>query len=308
VAISGNGGDELFAGYPWFIFMAQDEWRRRTQPLNAAARSLAASVAQHPFFDSLLASDSSGTIISRFRRLSGFTTRYGIQYQIFGPQGAARLLAPELRADAEMGRWLNRDLISIDELVGGTTIQRVSGLCLRGYNSNQLLRDTDAVSMIHSLEVRVPFLDPVVADVALALPDSAKLGDVSGKSGNGGSTYRSTGAKRILLDVGQELLPKDFDLQPKRGFAMPFEAWLTGPMRDVFLDAVSDKTVRARGLLNPRAAAEVRESVISGNFVWTQPWLLMMLELWCREVHDNAQAARRIAAEQPANSVSRSVA
>lgn len=307
VAISGNGGDELFAGYPWFIFMSQDEARRNSRPLQAAARAFAAALARQSVFDPLLAAGRSGQILSRLRGLAGFTTRYGNTFQIFGARGAARLVSPELRAAAQSGRWINRDLDLIDEVPEGSTIQRVTALCLRGYNSNQLLRDTDAVSMIHSLEVRVPFLDPFVADVALALPDEAKLGNVSGAS-NGQPTYRSTGAKRILLGVGKGLLPDNFDLQPKRGFAMPFDAWLRGPMRELFLETTSEQSVRARGLLSPQAVSEVRESVSAGNFVWTQPWLLMIVELWCREVHDAAVAARRSATESLAPIANRSAA
>ena len=121
----------------------------------------------------------------------------------------------------------------MDEAAQGSTIERVTALCLRGYTSNQLLRDIDAVSMAHSLEIRVPYLDHVVTDTALSLPDHAKLGNVSSLSAPEEATYRETGSKRILIDVGKPLLRKNFDLQPKRGFAMPFEAWLKGPLREV---------------------------------------------------------------------------
>jgi asparagine synthase (glutamine-hydrolysing) len=295
VAISGNGGDELFVGYRWFISMVRDESRRRARPVEAAARALLAALARRPLLDPLLSSGRVGHVLHRARGLAGFTTVYGNNYQIFGPRGAARLISPELRGAAQSGRSLERDLAALDEVADGSTIQRVSGLCLRGYNSNQLLRDSDAVSMIHSLEVRVPFLDPVVADVALALPDGAKLGGVAGAAnGDGPPTYRSTGAKRILFDVGRHLLPADFDLQPKRGFLMPFNAWLTGPLREVFLDTVTEESVRARGLLNVEGVADVRGAVLrGGRFGWMRPWLLLTLELWCREVLDRAAANSR---------------
>ncbi len=91
---------------------------------------------------------------------------------------------------------------SADELHDASVLARVSGLCLRGYTANQLLRDIDAVSMAHSLEVRVPYLDVAVADTALSLPDSSKLGDLEGVSRPEMNTYRSTGAKRVLIDAG----------------------------------------------------------------------------------------------------------
>jgi asparagine synthase (glutamine-hydrolysing) len=287
VAISGNGGDELFAGYPWFIFMARDQLRRKSEPWNAMARSLIATIARRRALDRLMRL-SGGRVLARARGLAGFVTRYGNTYQIFGAWGAARLLSAGLRDEAEAGRALDHDLNRIDEVPNGTTVQRVTGLCLRGYNNNQLLRDTDAVSMAHSLEVRVPFLDPVVVDTALALPDSAKMAEPSDLASTEGRTYRDTGAKRVLIDAGQGRLPKDFDLQPKRGFAMPFDSWLAGPLNEVLLDTLSEGRVRSRGLLDPGEVATVRQSVIEGRFVWTQPWLLMMLELWHREVLDRA--------------------
>lgn len=285
VAISGNGGDELFAGYPWFIFMVEDQLRRRARPSAAIARSLVATVARHRALDRLLPMRGGG-VLSRTRGLAGFVTRYGNNYQIFGSLGAARILSRDLRNQAQAGRSVHHDLNEIDEMPNGSTIQRVTGLCLRGYNNNQLLRDTDAVSMAHSLEVRVPFLDTAVVDTALSLPDSAKIGDPANLSAHRGQTYRDSGAKRILIDAGRQLLPKDFDLQPKRGFAMPFDSWLRGPLREVFLDTLSESQVRKRGLLDGQEVAAVRRSVLEDRFVWTRPWLLMMFELWCREVLD----------------------
>src|SRR6185436_12945347 len=204
VAISGTGGDELFAGYPWFITMAQDSERRTREPWRSLAGSVVAAAARHPAFDGLLRRRGGGRV-HRLRR-GGFVGAYGETYQIFGPVGAARLMTPGVAAAAGAGAPPHRDLEQLDELANGSAIERVTALATRGYLANQLLRDIDAVSMAHSLEVRVPYLDPVVVDTALSLPDSAKLGDVS-DADPFGQTYRQTGAKRVLIDVGKRWLP-----------------------------------------------------------------------------------------------------
>jgi asparagine synthase (glutamine-hydrolysing) len=285
VAISGTGGDELFAGYPWFITMAQDSERRAREPWRSLAGSVVAAAARHPAFDGLLRRRGGGRV-HRLRR-GGFVGAYGETYQIFGPVGAARLMTPGVAAAAGAGAPPHRDLEQLDELANGSAIERVTALATRGYLANQLLRDIDAVSMAHSLEVRVPYLDPVVVDTALSLPDAAKLGDV--RAGNAyGQTYRATGAKRVLIDVGRRWLPPDFDEQPKRGFAMPFDAWLRGPLGDVLDDTLDADGARRRGLLDPASVIRVRDRFRRREAGWAEPWLLMMLELWCREVLDTA--------------------
>jgi len=181
----------------------------------------------------------------------------------------------------------HRDLAALDELPNASAIERVTALATRGYLTNQLLRDIDAVSMAHSLEVRVPYLDTVVVDTALSLPDSAKLGNVYG-SDPFGQTYRETGAKRVLIDVGKRWLPPEFDKQRKRGFAMPFADWLRGPLNEVMYDTLDSTVVRARGLLDPTGVEAIRERFLRRETSWAEPWLLMMLELWCREVLDTS--------------------
>ncbi len=129
-------------------------------------------------------------------------------------------------------------------------------------------------------------------DLALSLPDASKMGDLSEISSPDQKMYRETGAKRILIDVGRSLLPKDFDLQPKLGFSMPFAYWLRGPLREVLLDTLSDDCVHYRGWFDVRQVANVRDNFLKGSSKgWAQPWLLMILELWCREVLDQSPSS-----------------
>jgi asparagine synthase (glutamine-hydrolysing) len=146
-------------------------------------------------------------------------------------------------------------------------------------------------------------------DTALSLPDSAKLGDVR-HANPYGQTYRETGAKRVLIDVGRRWLPPDFDVQPKRGFAMPFGAWLRGPLSDVLDDTLSLRSARNRGLLDSGRVTALRERFRRGDAGWAEPWLLMMIELWCRAVLDVAARgnAPSTSAEPNADRISEAVA
>lgn len=286
VAISGTGGDELFAGYPWFIRMARASDASRAAPFRAALRRWSAAGARISALDPLVRARGGGRLV-RLREGS-FIGTYARTYEVFGAARAARLLLSDVATHAQAGRSAHADLSPLDELEDGSAVERVSGLATRGYLANQLLRDIDAVSMAHSLEVRVPFLDPVVADTALSLPDDAKLADATTRSYDEQSTYRASGAKRILIDVGRRWLPPDFDVQQKRGFTMPFDHWLRGPLADVLQDTLSPESVRRRGFLREDAVRTVARDFERHAVSWMEPWVIMMLELWCRAVIDTA--------------------
>jgi len=284
VAISGTGGDELFAGYPWFLSMADASESDRKHPASASVKKAVAAFSGYPIFDSWMAG-SFGKRIEKRRSRAGFLPRYARCYQIFGTIGAAKLLSSALRNTARVGREPAMDILG-DELPQCGPVERVTALTLRGYTQNQLLRDIDAVSMAHSLEVRVPFLDTALVDLALSIPSDVKLGNPPPGGPWVAGSYRATGAKRILVDAGRGLLPDGIDLQVKRGFGMPFDAWLNGPLKDVLEDALSPTAVKARGLFDFEETRRLKEEFLRGRSDWAKPWLLMMTELWCRELLD----------------------
>src|SRR5258706_6874626 len=277
VSISGTGGDELFAGYPWFLNMAHHPWLSRQDAGWVVVRALS-ELAQNSALDGLMHTRLK-YLLSKLRQRGGFLAQYAQEYQIFGSLGTTGILSRDIQAQVHVGRSEALDLLSIDELEHGTSVERVSALCLRGYTANQLLRDIDAVSMSHSLEVRVPYLDHLLVDLALSLPDSTKIGKPTGLPETERS-YRDSGAKRILIDVGRQYLPENFDLQPKRGFGMPFDAWMKGPIRKIFMEAVSEERVRARGWFAPSEVTRVKNQFLKGDLAWPRPWLLMITELW----------------------------
>lgn len=287
VALSGTGGDESFGGYPWFIAMVLAARRAERHPLFWGGLHGAGKLLQHPALDRL-APTRLGKWLEHARGLGGFLPQYARTYHIFGASGSSRMLAPALRDEVQAGREMALDLAMADELATALPLERVSALCMRGYLQNQLLRDIDAVSMAQSLEVRVPYLDVELIDLALALPLSSKLSELSGVPRAVTASYRETGTKKILVDIGRDLLPPGMDAQKKRGFAMPFGAWLQGPLREIFEDALSPARVADRGLLDVRAVARLKDDFDRGAVDWSGPWLCMMTELWCRQVLDGA--------------------
>jgi asparagine synthase (glutamine-hydrolysing) len=263
------------------------------EPFKARLQTAMGRIAAHPFLDPLL-TRIGGSCLDRVRNSWGFTARYAGIYRIFGAMGAAQLLSPELKAELKGGCAPLHEYFIQDELSKSEAVERVTALCLRGYTNNQLLRDIDTMSMAHSLEVRVPFLDVPLIDLSLSLPAAVKLEKDGGVGDPFRATYRSTGSKRILIDAGLKkgFLREGIDLQPKRGFTMPFYGWLRGPLREVMEDTLSERTVRQRGLFRTTQVEKARRDFSAGKTEWYFSWLLMMIELWCREVLDGIPQER----------------
>jgi len=241
--ISGTGGDELFAGYPWFVAMQQwaspSKWQRFKHCLKRE------------------------TFLSVFNK----------QYRIFSSVDAIALChdtrVPNVRPDP---------------LSKAESLNRVTGLLLQGYARDQLLADIDAAAMYHGLVFRFPLLDEDLLDFALSLPPEAKIGSVDNEALSG--SYAATGVKRLLMAIGEPLLPEGFSHRAKRGFTLPFDGWLRGVLADQMNDLLSESIVKKRGFFEPTVVNVIKRRFIEGKTHWTQPWLLMMTELWAQEVLD----------------------
>lgn len=279
VAISGTGGDELFAGYPWFGNVARsaaagsglrDQIVTRTSqvlsrlPLGCFPKGMASRA-----FGRIIAQRSISAVFFRQLQIENYLQARSL---LVGPAGRTLCFSQAEKAFA-----------LADELSDSSSlIARLSALCLRSYLVNQLLRDIDAVSMASSLEVRVPFLDVRLTGLALSLPDGFKLGNA--RNARPGSSYRQSGAKRVLIDAVRDLLPPDIDLQPKRGFSMPLDNWLRGPLAEICEDVLSRHSTAARGILDPAGVEAVLRRFVAQGGSWVNVWVLIIFELWCREV------------------------
>lgn len=275
VSLSGTGGDELFLGYPWFANVQNSFTDAYPVPGISLARRLARRL---PFFNRRTGHSHSKDVDS-----AAFCETFGRQYHCFGPVEAHDFLSPARRRSIGTHTFAD-DLMSCDELAGGELLDRASVFCLNGYMRNQLLRDIDACSMAHSLEVRVPFLDVSLADFALSLPVSSKL-LMSNRTLDPAASYAESGVKRIVCDVAKPYLPHDFlNARAKKGFALPYADWLKGPLAEVLADTLSVESVTNAGLFDPSSVVRVRQDFIEGRRPWSHVWLLMVTELWRRQV------------------------
>ena len=139
--------------------------------------------------------------------------------------------------------------------------------------ANTLLRDTDARSMAHSLEVRVPFVDAKVVDYVLSVPGEWKM--------QRGQTHVP---KSLLADAVADLLPRDFLARRKMGFTLPFEKWMQGRLRPEISSVFQDsKQLAESGLVAEEASELWRKFLRVPRAVgWSRPWSLFVLAQWCR--------------------------
>lgn len=145
----------------------------------------------------------------------------------------------------------------------------------RGCLSTVLLRDIDAMSMAHSLEVRVPFLDRVLGDVAARISSGLKLRDGVGKW--------------VLKHALRDLLPDEILFRPKMGFGLPYPVWMRRTLAPIVRETLSPDRVRRRGVFDPEATTGLVERFYRGDDTsWRKLWTLFVLEGWANEVLDAA--------------------
>ena len=253
VALSGLGGDELFGGYPSF--------RRalKMQSTSAVAKrlmrvasgfgkfALNGSVQRNKFWQ-LAATDCAPADVYRITR------------QLLSPDCVRKLT----------GRDPHTNGLRVHSTAD--VVNQISELELRGYMTNTLLRDTDGMSMAHSLEVRVPLVDVKLVEFALSLPGQWKLGNGS----NGAS-------KPLLADAVADLLPRDLMARPKMGFTLPFEKWMRGRLRAEIAAVLEDAgRLNQTGLATNSVMHMWRRFLRKPRAVgWSRPWSLYVLARWC---------------------------
>ena len=273
--LSGLGGDEWFAGYPVTRDMARfASGRGRVHRLAGRISSAVSPLVP----ENSRAGRRAEELTSRTTPLATWVH----EHRVFGYEVARRLVSgadagPEdatVRLAPHLGPNWRRE----------TPVGLACRLDVNVYMGCQLLRDSDAVSMASSLELRVPLVDVELARFARSCPDHFKLDPTGGS----GLEYQQSGAKKVLIQALRDVLPPDILRRRKRGFALPYDHWARHQLAPLVEETCSPEAVAARGLLDPGVVAGLRSNRSAGRrwFGWPQAWTVMVLELWCRAVLD----------------------
>ena len=276
VALSGLGGDELFAGYRQYRYLLQGERAGRLwQRLPGLGKAAARTALRH------LTRVSGRTALAEVPGWleAGFLSRYLRTRTLFS-EAAKDFLYREDLAKCQHGIAPSIDLLRPYVVESERDpIVKVTRMELKSYLAHMLLRDTDALSMAHSLEVRVPLIDHKLVEFAMRIPGHLKLGHSLV-----GSLYGRT--KMVLTDSLTDVLPEEITRRRKQGFYMPVGAWLRGELQPVVAESLSRESVQRRGLFNPDVVMGLRSDCDAGRGPYMRVWALLMLELWQREFLD----------------------
>jgi asparagine synthase (glutamine-hydrolysing) len=276
VALSGLGGDELFGGYATFTDTPRiARLIRMAWFVPAPIRKMIA-----PFLGAAIASrssrDAARKAMAAWLSPDALPHSYFFTRALF-PVGAelSRLSEPRFRPSSVAADgvtleptwlgWLERAADGARKL---ECMSSVSWLEMRSYMASTLLRDTDAVSMARSLEVRVPLLDTPLVEFVGALPE--------------GSRRRDGTSKALLREAIGDLLPQEILAQKKRTFTLPWEDWLRGPLRKRLETSFGQVAPGLAALLHVNGVREVWGSFLAGRTSWSRPWSIYVLNEWCR--------------------------
>ncbi len=259
VALTGDGGDELFVGYPT---LPADWWHRGfgrlPAPGRAALRRIARRLPGLPedlrnFLQALEYSPS-----ARNQALLGGlpADRHMV---LLAPAARARLLGFEPYDDIDE---VLADCSSAD--VGDRLIYRYCKLYLAGQN----LANADRASMAAGLELRAPLLDPAFVEMAARIPAALKF------RGFGG-------LKRLLKRALADRLPPEIAARRKKGFEVPFGEWFRGPLASTLSEILAAERLRSGGLFNPGAVGCILSQHLRGSRDHSKTlWALLVLETW----------------------------
>ena len=257
VVLSGEGADELFGGYYTYV---ADLLAPRLAPVASFVRPLAERL---PSSSSRVSFDYK---LKRFVQGAGLPPleRHHAWKEIFSAEARAELLTVADPGQTDpLGVYRDR----FAETEGSELLARLQDVDVGIYLPDDLLVKTDRATMAHSLEARVPFVDPVVSDLAFSLPTEYKV--------------RGLSKKRLLRRAVAPLLPEKTVRGRKRGFSIPAAAWLRGELAPFASDVLSPDNVRRQGYFDPAAVTSVLERHISGQQdLSRQLWCLLSFALW----------------------------
>jgi asparagine synthase (glutamine-hydrolysing) len=264
VALGGDGGDELFAGYPTYL---AHKFARPYERYLGLLHLLTVYLANLlPVSDNNISFDFK---VKKF--LSGIGYPDGIRNSIwlgsFPFSEDEKVLSDEIRNQFNQDRLVEEVSLYEKEYPFKDRMTLLQYLDLRLYLQEAILVKVDRASMACSLEVRAPFLDYELVEFVMGLPSKLKL--------------KGFTLKYILKKAMKGWIPDEVINRPKKGFGVPIAKWVKGPLKELFRDLLSSERIKREGFLNPEYVTTLLEDHLRNKRDnRKQLWTLLVWELW----------------------------
>jgi asparagine synthase (glutamine-hydrolysing) len=268
VALSGLGGDELFSAYPGHVVANQlARLDRIPHVLRAPALALARMVPNKR--------------LARAAALAGMEPDERATQRLMHQTDASvrsDLLTDDMRQTLDLEAPARHLEMHYQRAAATDPLSRMLYVYCKTFLPDELLRASDAMSMLHSLELRTPFLDYRLVERAMAIPTKHKM---HGRTG-----------KVLLRDVAGRVLPRPV-MAEKKGFSVPLGAWLRAGLQESVRELLSGPTIRDRGVFDPATATRLLDRCLAGDERLVPPVMMIYcFELWAQRWLDAPDGSR----------------
>ncbi len=264
VLLSGAGGDDLFTGYRRHLALRMESaWSWLPAPARSGLRSLATGLDQRTALGRRMGRLLANADRSDDERLTGY-------FAWMDETALTGLYSAQLR-DAIAGLRANQPMLDYLQAIpaGPTRLERLLALEQRFFLPDHNLNYTDKMSMAVGVEVRVPFLDLDLVELAARIPQNLK--------------QRGRTGKWVLKQAMEPYLPHEVIYRPKTGFGAPLRHWMRHELRELLGDLLSERSLRLRGLFDPVAVQQLINDNDAGRRDGSYTLLsLLCIEIWCR--------------------------
>lgn len=267
VLLSGEGGDEAFAGYQNYRNLL---WLERAKRLGRAVRGALTATASCAAWMGVKRAGKYAHFLARDFRDYYYSRTYNplsplsrLRARLYQPDGTARM------SGRSVEEYLRSVLAGADQ---DQLLNRMLYVDIKTWLPDDLLLKADKMTMANSVELRVPYLDHEILEFAARLPENAKV--------------RGFATKHILTQAFNSRVPREILNRPKTGFPVPYGAWLRGELREAVRDVLCDRRTKERGYFEPAVVGRMlAEAEAAGNGA-AEVFSLFTLEMWQRQFVD----------------------
>lgn len=264
VALSADGGDEIFAGYNRYDYMMK--YGKKLNSIPGFARKSMVGIMNNVSSDRIPILKNKYNFHNRYEKLKNV---------LYNPSNENIMFSLSQQfTNAQMKDFMANDFSELEtsyinkELVNSySPLSYMMAIDYQTYLLDDILQKVDRSTMTHSLEGREPFLDHRIIEFAAKLPNEYK--------------YHNGVKKRIIRDIVHQYIPSEMMDRPKMGFAIPIANWLTNELKDLVEEFISESKIKKQGLFNWEYISRIKSDFFNGKKEYdTKIWYILMFQMW----------------------------